>query len=255
VKYGLTTYNNHVVDHSWTYANYGHGFLDPVTGIVLWLGVGVVGLALVRRRSEDEGALLMLGGFVVLWLSFAFLVNKAPNYTRLLITLPFVAYLAVQALRWATDRWRSVRFAPQAIVGGFVVAVVAFNLAIAWDYVQQGRKHGEAIGSTGRYVQAHENVPGERFYIVSSDNTPYYVWGNVSASLDRVKFFVGGNGSRVQPVDPSSLQSFTAVPPFSLLMRREVWQPAAAQLADRYPRGRIRNITPDGSRVVLEVQS
>ena len=39
----------------------------------------------------------MLGGFVVLWLSFALLVNKAPNYTRLLITLPFVAYLVVEA--------------------------------------------------------------------------------------------------------------------------------------------------------------
>jgi hypothetical protein len=38
-------------------------------------------------------------------------------------------------------------------------------------------------------------------------------------------------------------------------MRREVWQPVATQLADAYPRGRIRNVTPDGARVVLEVPS
>jgi hypothetical protein len=38
-------------------------------------------------------------------------------------------------------------------------------------------------------------------------------------------------------------------------MRREIWQPHAAELADTYPRGRIRNVTPDGARVVLEVPS
>ena len=50
----------------------------------------------------------MLGGFLSLWLSFAFLVNKAPNYTRLLITLPFVAFLVTEAVRWMVGRWRSI---------------------------------------------------------------------------------------------------------------------------------------------------
>ena len=36
IKYGLGTFNNKVVDHSWIYPNYGHGFLDPLMGIVLW---------------------------------------------------------------------------------------------------------------------------------------------------------------------------------------------------------------------------
>jgi hypothetical protein len=56
-------------------------------------------------------------------------------------------------------------------------------------------------------------------------------------------------------VDPHALTQFSAAPPFALLMRREAWQPAAAQLADRYPRGRIRNVSPDGARVVFEVPS
>jgi dolichyl-phosphate-mannose-protein mannosyltransferase len=254
VKYGLGAFNSKTVDHSWIYPNYGHGFLDPVMGIVLWLGVGVVGLALIRRRREDEGALLMLAGFIVLWLAFALLINKAPNYTRLLIALPFVAYLVVEALRWATNRWRSVRYAPQLIVGTFVAAVIALNVSAAWDYVQLGRKEGEPIGSTGRYVRAHENVPGQKFYIVSSEQAPYYVWGDVGASLERLALFTRP-GLVQTPIDPSAVQSFTGVPPFALLMRREVWQPVATPLADRYPRGRIRNITPDGSRVVLEVPS
>jgi hypothetical protein len=254
VKYGLGTFNNKVVDHSWIYPNYGHGFLDPVMGIVLWAGVAIVGLALIRRRRDDEGALLMLGGFIVLWLSFAFLVNKAPNYTRLLITLPFVAYLVVEALRFATDRWRSVRFAPQAIVGAFVVAVVALNLSFAWDYVQVGRKQGEPIGSTGRYAAAHDDVPGQKFYIASSEAEPYYVWGNVGPGNDRLALFTKP-GLVQTPIDPQTVKDFRAAPPFALFMRREVWKPVAAQLATLYPRGRIRNVTPDGTRVVLVVPS
>ena len=41
--------------------------------------------------------------------------------------------------------------------------------------------------------------------------------------------------------------------PFALLMTRGLWQTAAPALAERYPSGRIRNVTPDGSRVALEV--
>jgi Dolichyl-phosphate-mannose-protein mannosyltransferase len=254
VEYGLGTFNSKVVDHSWIYPNYGHGFLDPLMGIVLWAGVAIVGLALIRRRREDEGALLMLGGFLVLWLSFALLVNKAPNYTRLLITLPFVAFLVVEALRWATNRWRSVRYAPQAIVAAFVVAVVALNLSAAWDYIQVGRKSGEPIGSTGRYAHAHQNVPGQKFYVASSETQPYYVWGNLGPGNDRLARFTKAN--LVQgPIDPTALKDFRGVPPFALFMRREVWQPLALQLAELYPRGQIRNVTPDGSRVVLVVPS
>jgi hypothetical protein len=254
VEYGLGTFNSKVVDHSWIYPNYGHGFLDPLMGIVLWAGVAIVGLALIRRRREDEGALLMLGGFLVLWLSFALLVNKAPNYTRLLITLPFVAFLVVEALRWASNRWRSVRYAPQAIVAAFVVAVVALNLSAAWDYIQVGRKSGEPIGSTGRYAHAHQDVPGQKFYVASSETQPYYVWGNLGPGNDRLARFTKAN--LVQgPIDPTALKDFRGVPPFALFMRREVWQPLALQLAELYPRGQIRNVTPDGSRVVLVVPS
>jgi dolichyl-phosphate-mannose-protein mannosyltransferase len=253
VRFGLGTFNNKVVDHSWIYPNYGHGFLDPLMGIVLWVGVAVVGLGLIARRREDEGALLMLGGFIVLWLSFALLVNKAPNYTRLLITLPFVAYLVVEALRWATNRWRSVRFAPQLIVGVFVAAVVALNVSAAWDYVQVGRKAGEPIGSTGRYAASLDDIPGEKVYVASSNAQPYYEWGDLGTQNNRVALFTKPP-TIVQPaVDPVGLRDFNAAPPFALFMRREVWQPVAADLAARFPHGRIRNVTPDGARVVLVV--
>ena len=168
VRQGLGTFNSTVVDHAWIYPNYGHGFVDPLTGILLWVGVGVVGIALIRRRREDEGALLMLGGFLALWLSFAFLVNKAPNYTRLLITLPFVAFLVTEAVRWMVGRWRSIPRGPAVLTAGFLGVIVVWNLAIAWDYVQVGRREGDPIGSTGRYVDARKDNPRQIFYMAST---------------------------------------------------------------------------------------
>ena len=253
VRMGLETFNGKDVDHGWIYVNNGHGFVDPVTGIVLWLGVGLVGLALIRRRRDDPGAVLMLGGFLLLYLSFAFVVNKAPNYTRLLVTLPFVAYFVTEAVRWAANRWRSVRFAPPLLITAFLAAVVVLNVSAGWDFIQKGRREGDPIGSTGRYVRAHENVPGQKYFVATSDVAPYYEWGNNTASITRISMFSPKIAPQV--IDPPALAQFSAAPPFALLMRRKVWEPAASQLADRYPRGRIRNVSPDGTRVVFEVPS
>ena len=52
-KNGLGAFNNTVVDHGWIYQNNGHGFVDPLTGILLWLGVGVVGIGLVALRADN----------------------------------------------------------------------------------------------------------------------------------------------------------------------------------------------------------
>jgi hypothetical protein len=251
IERGLTAFNNKVVDNGFIYDNYGHGFVDPLTGILLWFGVGIVVVRLVRRRS-DEGPLLMLVSFVILWLSFAFVVNKAPNYTRLLITLPFVAYFVTVTVRFAAERWRSVRFAPAAIVATALVALVAWNVSIAGDFIDKGKREGDPIGSTGRYVASLKDKPGMKFYLATSEAWPYHVWGT---SMDRMTLFAK-HPTQVGPaVDPYQLQSFNVAPPVALFMRREAWQAAATQLADTFPRGRIRNVTPDGSRVVLEVPS
>jgi hypothetical protein len=253
VRYGLGTFNNGVVDHSWIYENHGHGFVDPLTGVLLWVGVGVVGLALVRRRREDEGALLMLGGFLVLWLSFALLINKAPNYTRLLITLPFVAFLVTEAVRWLAGRWRGVPRASTVLIGGFLAAVVVWNLAIAWDFIQTGRRLGEPIGSTARYVHAHRNVPGQKYFIATGAQS-YYQWGDPSFADDRIRFFVANESQIGRTVDPSQVRNFVATPPFALFMREEVWTPASRDLVARYPHGRVRTISKlQERRVVFEV--
>jgi len=252
VKWGLTAFNNDIVDHGFIYDNPGHGFVDPLTGILLWVGVGVVGVGLIRRHVDD-GALLALVSFVIMWLVFAFVVNKAPNYTRLLITLPFVGYFVAQAVRFAAGRWRSIRHAPAILATVTLAAIVVWNLAIAKDFIDLGKQQGEAIGSTGRYLAAHKKTPGQKFYIATSDTSPYFSFGGTDTALDRLKLFADEPTQVGGAIDPAQLADVNIAPPFALFMTRYAWRGAASPLADRYPRGRIRNVSPDGLRVVLEV--
>jgi 4-amino-4-deoxy-L-arabinose transferase-like glycosyltransferase len=252
ISFGLTTFNSDVVDHGWIYENRGHGFVDPLTGILLWIGVGVVGWRLLRRR-DPPWAMLALGSFVFLWLSFAFLVNKAPNYTRLLIVLPFVAYLvteAVRAIGLRVERRYGFRRAVPVVAVSAVAAIGVWNLAIAWDFIDKGRKEGEPIGSTGRYVEAHRDTPGQKSYLSADEDAwKYFVWGN---DQQRVQLFA--HEGQVGPVvAPASLGSFTPAPPFAIFMRRDLFATAESNLTTRYPEGRLRDITPDGRLVVFEV--
>jgi 4-amino-4-deoxy-L-arabinose transferase-like glycosyltransferase len=252
VKWGLTTFNNRIVDHGWIYESPGHGFVDPLTGILLWIGVGVVGWRLIRSR-DDPWSLLALGSFLVLWLSFAFLVNKAPNYTRLLITLPFVAYLvtvAVRALGERVERRFGYRHGVAAVALTAVTAIVVWNVAIAWDYVQDGRREGDPIGGTGRYIYAHRDTSGQMFYIATDEGSwKYFEWGNPT---ERVQIFAH-SGQVGGLVDPTLVGSFTANPPFAMFMRNDLWTQQGQGLLSRYPQARVKNITPDGRLVVVDV--
>lgn len=259
IGYGLGSFNNNVVDHGWIYVNWGHGIVDPLTGGLLWLGVLVVGWRAVRR--SDETALLPLTAFLTLWLSFAFLVNKAPNYTRMLIVLPFVAYFVTEAVRAAAAfvpralhlrAYRRGHLAAPIVAGVLVATIGAWNLQIAADYVQAGRRHGDDIGSTGRYVESRRDVPGIRFYIAASQQQPYYVWGFPWMWFDRLRMFA--HEGQVQDVmPPRQVGRLAAEPPFVVFMNRVVWDRHRARLEARYPRGRSYSITPDGNRIAFEV--
>jgi len=261
VKWGLTTFNNKVVDHGWIYVNPGHGFVDPLTGILVWVGVGIVGLGLIfRRRRGEPWPLLMLSSFIVLWLGFAFLVNQAPKYPRLLIILPFVAYLVTEAVRFVARQAERLlsRFgrrldpAPTvAIASAVLVAIGALNLAIAWDYVDRGRTEGEPIGNTARYVG---DRPGQQFYLVGDENGPYpyFSWGQARWWHDWVAR-VSPKAELADPVGSDQVGTLQPQQPFTLLMSRSLLSAVGANLADRFPNGRVRNVMPDGTLVAFEV--
>jgi hypothetical protein len=261
VEWGLTTFNSKVHDHGNIYINEGHGFVDPLTGILLWVGVAGVGFWYIRRRRTTEPwPLLMLSSFLALWLAFAFLINQAPKYPRLLIVLPFVAYLVTEGVRLlkrllerALSRlgYRRGRVPRMALAGVVLAVIAAWNLAIAWDYVDRGRREGEEIGSTGRYVASH---PGQRFYLVADEAGPYMYFGRGNPGwweswVDRFS-----PEARLEASIPTAnVTSFRGRPPFSLLMSRAFLGGAEAELRDRYPNGWVRNVTPSGKLIVFEV--
>lgn len=61
---GLTTFNNKANDLGWIYPNLNHGFVDPFSGVMLWLGILAVLCDFVRKKIEPF-PLLMLSGFFV----------------------------------------------------------------------------------------------------------------------------------------------------------------------------------------------
>jgi 4-amino-4-deoxy-L-arabinose transferase-like glycosyltransferase len=260
VRFGLKTFNNKVVDHGYIYVNPGHGFVDPLTGILVWVGAGTLLLALIlQRRREEPWPLLMLSSFIVLWLGFAFIVNKAPNYTRLLITVPFVAYLVTMGVRFLAQQAEGLlarsgrRLTPAptvAIASAVLVAIAALNLAIAWDYVDRGRSQGNPIGSTARYMG---DRPGRQFYLVGEENGPYpyFSWGNRGWWHDWLAR-VSPN-TKLAETASNEVASLQPPPPFTLLMSRSALSTLGAGLADRFPTGRVRNVMPDGTLVAFEV--
>jgi len=95
---GLTAFNSDHIDEAFIYPNRGHGIVDPLTRALLWLGAATVLVRAIRRKGEPWN-LVPLVAFLVLWLAFSFLVGQAPDYPRMLIVLPFVAYLVTEGIR------------------------------------------------------------------------------------------------------------------------------------------------------------
>ena len=201
VVWGLTTFNNTVVDHSWIYPNYSHGFVDPFTGALLWVGVAVVVLALLRRRS-DPWPLVFLGGFAILFLTFALLVNKAPNYTRLLVTLPFVAFLVTAGVRFLAGqagglatRWRP-GYAKGAAAARLNRRARPDRRSESLDRVglRPGREGARRLHRQHRALHRVESRrPGKTFYIATVDAEPYryYEWGYPIIWKERLSIFAG----------------------------------------------------------------
>ena len=186
----------------------------------------------VSRRRAMRARCSPLSGFLMLWLSFAFLVNKAPNYTRLLVTLPFVAYLVTRRRSLAGGRWRSVPAAPALLSAGPSSASSSWNLAIAWDFIETGRREGEhdRIERDGT-SQSHDDIAGKKFFLATSEDGGLGLLsdGSVRHSLAGSRLFALGRGRVGATVDPEQVERFVAEPPFALLMRRDLWQQNAAR--------------------------
>jgi 4-amino-4-deoxy-L-arabinose transferase-like glycosyltransferase len=258
IQYGLTAFNQPIEDHAWIYQDRGHGIVDPLTGALIWIGAGFVLLALIRRRG-DPWPLLPLSGFVLLWLLLAFVVDEAPAYARMLVTLPLAAFLVAAGVRGVAEFLKRRLARPSwpvvpVVALAALLGIGVWNGFFAWDYIQAGRRTGDDIGGTGRYVAAHRNVSGIRFYVAAdAQRWKYYEWGTPGAWNERIRIFASNEAEVGGPIAPDALARFSAARPFAIFMRKDLWTRTKAALRSRYPGSDVRNITPDGRLVVFEI--
>lgn len=258
---GLTAFNGSEHDQGFIYENRGHAFVDPLSGILLWVGVFYVARRVVRSEQRQDGDVLSLVGFTTLWLTFSFITNQSPNYTRLLVILPFVVYLVVQGLAAiaASPFWPSLKlpsrlgWASGYEVFAFGVALlVVWNCAIYADYLRRGVSEGNLVGGTARYVAERSHDLDHRLYIFSDQEQIYYGWGDESGWREWMGFFADDD-QYLEVQEPEDCVDGEMVVPFTAFMTGQVWEECAPIFAQQYPSYQVHQIRSDGTRVAVEV--
>lgn len=255
---GLALFNNGLHDHSGAYVNTRHGFVDPLTGVLLWVGVAGV---LWRRRRGAFG-LLMLAGFFTVWLFVGALTNKNPAYCRFLVVVPFVAYFTVAGARLlahalcARVGFLNSRRVRGVLVGTVLAAAIAWNGKIYYDYYRQGVDEGEIVGATMRFVAARKHSRHYTFYIVMDQQYPYHPFGG-----DFWRLWVGSFVAPHQTAELVRSNDFTgpeprfipASRPCTLLMNGPLWALCGEKLRARHPDITVTPLIPgEQAQVAIE---
>jgi Tetratricopeptide repeat len=239
IRDGLTVFNNNVVDEGFQYENPGHGFVDPLSGVLIWVGFATV---LLFMRTEPA-SLLMLSGFLLQMFAFSFLITKAPNYTRLLVILPFAGYFIAQALgavssivaRQLENRRKGIaRLAQPVLVLSASLAIAVWNFNIFQAFNVIGQTHGDDIGGTVRYVEARRTQPAHLFITAASPQYPYYRWDGPDTWTYRVESFLGPE-QECMAFAPQDLTTVPIEPPFTIFMNKALWAAKQAELTKKYP--------------------
>lgn len=272
---GLRAFNARIVDHGWLYDNRNHGFADPATGILLWAGFLVAASRLIRhvRRSKTEsreaftaanlGNLIALTGFLVLYFSLALLITKAPNYQRLLMILPFVAYLAATALWWIVDAIvsaagsRLTSFGSRAIrslaIGAAVAGILTANLVIFGDFVRKGNREGHEVGSTGRFVEARKSEAGHTWILAADKDNLYYWWGEPVWWQGWLGVFAGPN-QPVRVIPPSALDTLETPRGSTVFIASVVWKKHEREFRATHGVTSVKAVLPGGRLLAVEVE-
>ncbi len=260
IKNGLGTFNNRVADLGYIYHNPGFGFVDPISGVLLWIGVAFAAFKLIRRKfTEDD--LLNFSAFIGLWLLFAFVVNKTPNYTRLFVVLPFFSYFVVSgaAVIVRTIEWlfKKIKFSHpffhKSLLAGTIGAILVANILIFGTFVDRGLASGDNVGGTARYIEARKSIKGYKFYLASDENYPYYSWGE-DWQWQAWMNVVVGSGQTAQVVDTNAFVNFLPRQNnFTVFMNSKLLEKNRDRLLIRFPQMKVINITPKGELVAVEI--
>ena len=258
---GLTMFNNNAPDKGRIYINPSWGFVDPLTGMLLWAGL----FALLARKRWTMRAVVITGGLFASWLPLTFLLVKNPGYSRYLLVLPFVIALALAGARLAV--WKianAVVAAPTTTIRTrMLVATLASMIALnAWAYrdcIQIGVTQGDIPGNTVRYAEQRRSILKYAFYVVIDppDKHPqysYYYFGGWAWEI-WMKCFAGP-GQKVELVesglflDESRPLSYLKQP-CTVFMTQELWKKVQARVCKEF-KVTVHNIIPSAEQVGIE---
>ena len=244
---GLGMFNSQVSDRGYVYPNDGHGFVDPVSGMLIWVGLSIIFVSWVRGKRKP-GDLFGAEGFLIIWLLFTFFLTKNPNYTRLLIILPFTTYLVVTAIRKISHRFAW----PSDIALLVTLAIVSSNLIIFSDFALEGLSTGNDVGGTARIVESKKNIPEYNFYLVSDEQYPYYSWGDKSQWQSWISFFTTEN-QRTTIVSPEEFSIESVEIPATIFLNKSLWNMYQASLNSEYSNPLVTELKLDGSLLAVEI--
>lgn len=254
---GITAFNNQIHDLGYIYPNYNHGFLDPISGILIWFGF----ISLLLKRQKNEAETFIIGGFLLIWLGLSFLTTKNPNYGRLPVILPFSSYLITWAIDTLINLLKNIFkknnintvLATNYLTILMVLAIVCLNLTIFGDFVKKGWKEGNDVAGTGWFVQTRKDLPQYSFYLVADKQFPYYSWADEWQWRGWITIFASEK-QNVTVLSPKDYISKLDKPPFSLFMSDKLWLQSETEFAAIYPNYQIYKIKPDGSLVAIEIK-
>lgn len=251
-KNTFVAFNEPLTDSGWMYANPGHGFLDPITGVLLWLGLLLVYL----RYPRSPPHLFLSIGFLFLLFFSAFLLTKNPQYTRYLIFLPFVSGLSGLILSAIYKNLLRHMFGGGVLLLALLASIFFWNGLIYSDYIVRAIEKGNDVGGTARYVEARRADPNYKFYLAASKEYPYYDWGEPYYWKDWLGFFTK-KGESVKVVEPKKVRILQLEPPFSVFVSFYAYTTNLKNfhmLQAQYPDYILNPITPDGRLIAFEVK-
>ena len=255
---GLTFLNRKLPDMGHQYENMGYGFVDPLTGILVW--VGLLSLIVKGRNGKSPGNMLIFSSFIFLLLVFLFVSNETPNYTRLLIMLPIIIFLSVEGLQafiQIISMIPSKRFLKAQVLheSKTILFFLGLTVIVYWngfmigDYFRKGLVMGDQMRSTLRFIQQKKMQTTEKFYILADNRNDYFTSGFIGG-FSRI----AGDPKRLVTIDNTGFPNTQLTPPFILFMERRLWMQSRQELIKEYPFLIEYSMMPDSNFLAIEVR-
>jgi hypothetical protein len=249
IKNGLLLFFDHKADNGNVYINEPYGFVDPMTGLLLL--IGILFLFFKKGKEDSDARIYIIGTFLIIWATLTLFINKMPHYSRMAILLPFIAVLTVYGIQTFAKLLNRIispkRVKEIIIITSVTVIIVIYNLLAYLQFVEDGIVNGDDVGGTMRYIEARRNLENYTFITVSDYLYPYYEWNsnwtNGMLNKEQSDYFT----------DSAHFMYYRPEVPFTIFLNNELWRINSKDLSKLYPDLSVHLIKPDGSLLAVEV--